>query len=507
MPHIVKNDRFASQIGLNKSQQKHLPKDLVKVIGKTREIFEDKIAFLSAFFTILTSGGLKNFKQQLNEKHLEISYNRKLQIYKNIKILSLSNYQIAFMQLTGIDVFSDEDIDRLKMSEKDNRVYELYTLLGDESNLDKIKKLFSRIEKDSNVNYIALLVALSKFARDPKNVPKKIKDLIEEKLNKISLKSRDVKYSTLHLNQNFSSTNWKKIALVTCGVAMVAITGYGLYSFFSSSNDQMQSPVQHNSSWDSTWWQKFSGRKTSSELILRESNDAKCLANDSGHISPRKAQDALQQRCQNVVRASNALILRESNDAKCLANDSGHMSSRKVQDALQQRSLNVVRPSNALIVGDANSVNVPTYIRAESVPTYIMDDMARKAQDALHQKYQDPIITRDADRVIANGSLWQRILGKKASSALIVSDANSVNVPTYIRAESVPTYIMDDMARKAQDANEGQNESTRWGWNKIAEFAQRIWDDTKKVVESSRAETQDLEEAMKKYAKNRVSSN
>ncbi|MFA6502484.1 MAG: hypothetical protein WCT85_06815, partial [Parachlamydiales bacterium] len=96
---------------------------------------------------------------------------------------------------------------------------------------------------------------------------------------------------------------------------------------------------------------------------------------------------------------------------------------------------------------------------------------------------------------------------KKASSALIVSDANSVNVPTYIRAESVPTYIMDDMARKAQDANEGQNESTRWGWNKIAEFAQRIWDDTKKVVESSRAETQDLEEAMKKYAKNRVSSN
>lgn len=207
---------------------KTLPKDLETSIGKIRSIIVDIFAKIKAFFILLFFGPWKEFSKNLQIKSLEIASKEKLKIYLNQKNKALEAHKRAFMELTGYEVSSKEDIEKLKKYNKDFKVYQLFEATISEKDYKKVIELLRELEKGNNPNLYPVIVSLKALLKD-KNIPKELKDLISEKLKQLSLTDKGLVY--IPENPEISSySTWKKVALGIFGIVAISALGYVIYA-------------------------------------------------------------------------------------------------------------------------------------------------------------------------------------------------------------------------------------------------------------------------------------
>jgi len=221
---------------------KPLPQDLAKVVGKVRLAVVDVVAKIIAFFRTLFYGSLstwKGFWQDVNTTTLDIANEKKMSLYKHHKKLSAD--EKAFMELTGYEVYTKEDIARLKTLNKDLKVYQVFKATISEKDFQKVKALLKQIENTNAPNYYAVLVSLRKLANNP-DVPKDIRELINQKLKQVALTSKKpVQY--LPEKPEYTRPMWQKVAIGALVAAVVIGAGYGAYSYFGSN----VTPAPHGS--------------------------------------------------------------------------------------------------------------------------------------------------------------------------------------------------------------------------------------------------------------------
>ena len=192
-----------------------LPDDLEDVVGKVSCFIID----VKSFFN-----GSDAAKQK--------AITEKLELYKKYKKLSAP--EKAFVDLTGHEVYSKEDVEKLKrLKGKDFKVYQLHKVAVSEKDHAKILALLKEIQNENPQNYEAVVVSLQKLAQSQK-IPKEIRDLINKKLEEIPLEKRNkLQYTKerYEFSKPSSSIPWGKIALGALAVLSVAAVAYGAYYY------------------------------------------------------------------------------------------------------------------------------------------------------------------------------------------------------------------------------------------------------------------------------------
>jgi len=212
---------------------KPLPQDIKEVVGKVKLAVVDVLAKIRAFFRVLFLGSLntwKGFWEDVSKVALGIASEKKMSLYKHHK--KLAPAEKAFMELTGYEVYTKEDIDKVRTLNKDGKVYQVFKATISEKDFNKIKVLLKQIEDTNAPNYYAVLVSLEKLANNPE-VSKDIRELINQKLKQIATASKkSVQY--LPEKPEYTRPMWQKIAMGTLVVAAIIGAGYGAYSYFGS---------------------------------------------------------------------------------------------------------------------------------------------------------------------------------------------------------------------------------------------------------------------------------
>ena len=156
-------------------QQETMPKDLVKVVGKVRLIAIEVIAHIKAFFIVILNSGLKDFGKNFHSEVFKISADEKLKSYKKHKKTPL--HERAFTRLTGCRVSTREEVEKMKESGTNFKVYQIFKATVSKDEFDSIDKLLEEIKHENEDNYYATLVPLNELMKN-KRYPQKVRDLV-----------------------------------------------------------------------------------------------------------------------------------------------------------------------------------------------------------------------------------------------------------------------------------------------------------------------------------------
>lgn len=195
-------DRFAKSFDIDAN-------DLENEVGKIVSIWIDIKSLIKSLFNSKTAN--------------EISTKEKIDIYKKNKYNALHPSKKAFVDLTKYEVYSQKDIEKLKLLKKEYLVYEIFEAI-EKKDLKKVTELLKKIEKESSSNYAAILFSLKKL-EDINILSKEINDLINDKLSYIKQNPEPFK------------DNLKKISLIAGGILVfIGLITTGIYFYTKPSN-------------------------------------------------------------------------------------------------------------------------------------------------------------------------------------------------------------------------------------------------------------------------------
>ncbi|NGX32278.1 MAG: hypothetical protein K1060chlam4_00319 [Candidatus Anoxychlamydiales bacterium] len=170
--------------GSKNINQKALPQDIVKTVGRVRLHVIDVFSKISAFFNILKNwffGNSKSFKDDYEKLVLETSYANKLKLYSDKK---LNSDEKAFLKLVGQKISSFEDLEGLKGKiKKDQNVFSLFKDVASKASKEDIEKLLKKVKAKTPKNYKLVLEAANRLAIDLK-ASDEITQLLNSKLQK-----------------------------------------------------------------------------------------------------------------------------------------------------------------------------------------------------------------------------------------------------------------------------------------------------------------------------------
>ncbi|NGX52167.1 MAG: hypothetical protein KR126chlam5_00462 [Candidatus Anoxychlamydiales bacterium] len=165
--------------------QKPLPPDAVKTVGKVRLQVVDVFSKISAFFNVLKDslfGNSKSFKENYKNLALDTAYAKKMTLYSDKK---LNSDEKAFLKLIGQDISSFEDLKGLNGKiKKDQNVFKLLKGIASKASKKDIEKLLKKVKAESPKNYKLVLEAAIGLAA-AQEASDEIKNLLDPKLQKV----------------------------------------------------------------------------------------------------------------------------------------------------------------------------------------------------------------------------------------------------------------------------------------------------------------------------------
>ncbi len=273
----------------SKMVKSDLPVDLKEVVGEIRCAWIDTKSKIKAIAVI-------------GEKAKEIAIKEKLELYRKYK--KLSDPQKAFVDLTGYEVYSKADVERLKrLKGKDFKVYQVFTATLSEKDHAKIQALLKEIEKENPTNYSAVVVSLKKLA-ESQNLPKEIRDLISKKLEEIPAdKRKNIQYTQqrFECSKPSSVIPWKKIAIGALAILVIAGAAYGAYYYHSSK-------LAEN---DKQYQEKLSEAQRQHEIAMQQQ---KLKDLEAARLANEKHLKELSDLRQEYVKASKNNDIKHSEE-------------------------------------------------------------------------------------------------------------------------------------------------------------------------------------------------
>ena len=235
MPTLQK----ASRINLDPTMEP-IPTDLEKVVGRPRLYATQVKVRMASFFDSL-------FLRSRNEVE-DHDRLKKAQLVLYRKVKQVSFYKQAFRDLTGHEVSTKMDVNRINQLPNDKMVFELFRTAQKGKNAQrKIESLLAQIAKNNNKNYPAVLVAFISFAKTQK-FSKEFVTSLEARLTQLELSKVDIN-NLRYIPQSpqmEASNKWQRVAVSSVALAMIALAGYGIFLSSRKGAASVQSPPPEN---------------------------------------------------------------------------------------------------------------------------------------------------------------------------------------------------------------------------------------------------------------------